>query len=144
MQILILSVIRPSSLNIFSCSYGPNHSNPEPFQIPTSKCSDFEWALNLNVRYSSLHCASLSLFYWICPRLLNATGSVPFTDFSEGLCKKLEELSRQSVGSVKVVFKDDLSTVEFLCFVGHLTLTFDSLRSQRQHGLGILGEYQLV
>ena len=40
----------------YSCSYGPNHSDTKPSQIQTSKTSDFEWILNLNVPHFRPHC----------------------------------------------------------------------------------------
>ena len=40
----------------YNCGYGPDYSITEPSQIRTSNRSDFECVLNLNVRYSSLHC----------------------------------------------------------------------------------------
>ena len=43
------------SVLVHSCGYSPKHSETELFQYQFLKLSDFEWILNLNVRYSSPH-----------------------------------------------------------------------------------------
>ena len=44
----------------YSCSYGPDNTNTQPFPIRTSKCSDFEWVLNFIVWYLSPHCIAIN------------------------------------------------------------------------------------
>ena len=44
------------SVRARSCSYSTDRSKTKPFHYQSLKCLDFEWILNLNVRYSSPHC----------------------------------------------------------------------------------------
>ena len=39
------------SVLVHGCSYNPDHSKTEPFQIRSFKCLIIKWVLNLNVRY---------------------------------------------------------------------------------------------
>ena len=62
----------------YSCSYGPNHSNTKPFQIPTLKCLDFKKVLNLNALYFvfSASYTHLTVFVSLLKYLfLNVNGS---------------------------------------------------------------------
>ena len=47
------------SVLVHSCSYNSQHSKTKPFQYWSSKHSDFEWVMNLNVWYLSPHCTQL-------------------------------------------------------------------------------------